>query len=214
MRETWGLSRRRVHCSKFSKNWKKCFYFLRISWTHAIYFDHGLPPPSTPPRSMPPPLPTQLFVFFLLLKPLKPNLCFLYSLWCAAFHWRVVYLLEPLSLEKTDPPPQPGPISHQWLLIQACELFHVGILSVLCMLSQSLWVNICNFSPVSRKLFPCSHLPPLALKIFLAPLLQWSLSLGRKGCNISVPFMSEHPTVSYSLYLDQKWILRYLQYTA
>lgn len=40
---------------------------------------------------------------------------------------------------------------------------------------------------VQRTLFPCRNPPPLALAIILFPLLQWSLSLGRRGCNIELP---------------------------
>ena len=55
-----------------------------------------------------------------------------------------------------------------------------------------------------QKIISLSHLPPLSLTIFLAPLWRGSLSFGRRDCNINVPFRAEHFTVPYFLYLDQK----------
>lgn len=56
-------------------------------------------------------------------------------------------------------------------------------------------------------LFPCRQLPPLTLAIFLCPktisVSQWSLNLGRVGCDIHFSFGIEHSLVSCSLYLNQ-----------
>lgn len=52
-----------------------------------------------------------------------------------------------------------------------------------------LWVHLYNCPVVS---FGCYHPPPLALTIFLCPLPQWPLSLGRKECDLGVPFGAEH----------------------
>lgn len=74
---------------------------------------------------------------------------------------------------------------------------------VLCMLSQS-WVLMCSHSAV-----PWGH----CLLIFnnssgylpFHHLLQWSLSFGRRGCKIHVPFRTEHSVVFYFLHLGWLW---------
>lgn len=44
---------------------------------------------------------------------------------------------------------------------------------------------------VSGKELPCSQAPCLDLAVFLCPLLQWSLSLGGRGCDTDVPSAKE-----------------------
>lgn len=43
----------------------------------------------------------------------------------------------------------------------------------------------------------------MALKIFLPPLLQWSLSLEAGEYDIDVPFVAEHSINNYSLHFEQ-----------
>lgn len=73
-----------------------------------------------------------------------------------------------------------------------------GLLQVLCMLSQLLWVIV--------QLHCCGHPLTLVLPIFLPPFPPWVLSLRRKGYEIDVPVRTGHPTVSYSLHIDQLWL--------
>lgn len=48
---------------------------------------------------------------------------------------------------------------------------------------------------IQKTQFPCSYPPPLDLKTFLSPLPSRSLSLGRMGSDIYVPFMLDHSAV-------------------
>lgn len=71
--------------------------------------------------------------------------------------------------------------------------FHPEILSVLSLCRpcscypQLLLVHMCNCSAVSRiSLSTYIHLLPLALRIFLTPLLQWSLSHVWKECDLDI----------------------------
>lgn len=54
---------------------------------------------------------------------------------------------------------------------------------VLCMLSWSLWVSVCNWPLVSTNYYFC-HPPSMALTIFHSPLSQWSFNLGGWDCSI------------------------------
>lgn len=56
-------------------------------------------------------------------------------------------------------------------------------------------------------LFHYSPPRPLALTIFLSPLLQWFPNFGwGEGCDIHVPLGVEHNTATYSLYFYQLWV--------
>lgn len=63
----------------------------------------------------------------------------------------------------------------------------------LCTLSQLFWVFIPCY--IWGTLFGFS----LCFWIFPPRLPQWSLNLGRIGCDTDAPFRDEHPKVSYSL---------------
>lgn len=79
------------------------YYYLRILY-NVIWSCF-----STPPRSTPFYLPTQLCVFPTPTH-VKFNLCYLYILGCGAFHWSMANLPETTPLKKTD---SPSPRSHQ-----------------------------------------------------------------------------------------------------
>ena len=49
-------------------------------------------------------------------------------------------------------------------------------------------------------------IPKLPDLIFLTPLSKWSLSLRCQGCVFDLSTGSGHPTVSFSLYVDQLWL--------
>lgn len=53
------------------------------------------------------------------------------------------------------------------------------------------------YSGIQMTLLPCVHLPLLDLTIFPRPLLQLSLSFGRRRCDIGVPLRVEHSTASF-----------------
>lgn len=71
---------------------------------------------------------------------------------------------------------------------------------VFCILSQLLQIVYLPYY-IQKTLLPCGHPQPLAFNIFLLLLPQCLLSLGRGGCNICVPFRTDHSTVSHSLHL-------------
>lgn len=82
----------------------------------------------------------------------------------------------------------PSPITNVWSsgwgflpisLLHVDPFFWLQLTKVLCMLSQPLQVHMYNCLIAFRRQFPC-HLLPQALRIFLLPLLQWLLSLGRR----------------------------------
>lgn len=66
----------------------------------------------------------------------------------------------------------------------------------------------CAAALLCRNYFLCSHPPPLALTLFLSPLLQGILRQQKEGCDIDVLFMAEFPAILSSLYIDQSWVLR------
>lgn len=57
----------------------------------------------------------------------------------------------------------------------------------------------------SRRQFHCFYLP-LALRTFLPPFSQLSLSLGQRHCNIDFPFRAELAAIFYPLHVDQLFI--------
>lgn len=59
-----------------------------------------------------------------------------------------------------------------------------------------------------RNYFLCSHPPPLALTLFLSPLLQGILRQQKEGCDTDVLFTAEFPAILSSLYIDQSGVLR------
>lgn len=74
--------------------------------------------------------------------------------------------------------------------------------SSLCMLWLQLLSQALHVCVKSRK--HC-HAPSLALRIFLSPLLQWTLSLGRRVCDTNMPFRGEHSATPHFLHLDRLW---------
>lgn len=88
------------------------------------------------------------------------------------------------------------------------DFIWLELVQVLCVLSQLLWVHMCNCLPwyIRKTLFHCGHPLSLALTVFLLTLAQLPLSLGRRGWDTDVPFRVKHSEVFYSLYLDQLWV--------
>lgn len=89
--------------------------------------------------------------------------------------------------------PFPALVKCQWLLSLRWDFvpfspsldFFVCFEStqILCRYSQSLWVHLYSW--------PCHHPPPLVPTILPPPFHQRLLSLGKKRCNIDVPFRVE-----------------------
>lgn len=81
------------------------------------------------------------------------------------------------------------------------ELAHV-----LQMLSQLLWINVCNVLYRSQKtLLVCHQSLPLALSIFPLLLSRWSQSPGQKRCEIDWTFHTKNFVVSFPWNFDQLW---------
>ena len=72
-------------------------------WT--MYCDHIHLPPPTPPRSIPPPLPTSRYVTFVLhfFRVIKSNLCCPYALGCMTLRGHMLDLLEDKCFLKSRP---------------------------------------------------------------------------------------------------------------
>lgn len=116
-------------------------------------------------------------------------------------HWNVVNLPEVILLQKMASPfpsSYQGNSSSAWSGMQCshflefCEVAWLKFTQI-----RACWHNCREFvCVVQRTLFPCRNPPPLALAIILFPLPQWSLSLGRRGCNIDLSRRS----LMYSIY--------------
>lgn len=77
---------------------------------------------------------------------------------------------------------------------------------VLHMLSQLLWINVCNVLYCSQKtLLVCHQSLPLALSIFPLLLSRWSQSPGQKRCEIDWTFHTKNFVVSFPWNFDQLW---------
>lgn len=71
----------------------------------------------------------------------------------------------------------------------------------------SMWVHVCTHPIMFGKHYFAVVIHYLqALTMFLLPLLQWHLRLGRRECNTDGLFNTEHSTVSYFLHVKQLWI--------
>lgn len=140
----------------------------------------------------------------------KSNLWYPYILEFVAFYWNVVSLPVVTFLKLTLSPssyqlpivPQSGAglpahlSSPCWdfCLIRACTwLVHAVIAAVSACVDQPSCVWKTLFLVVIK---PSKSYPSL---------LQWSLSLWRRGSCRHVPFRAGHFTISYSLHLDQLW---------
>lgn len=114
---------------------------------------------------------------------------------CVVSHWSTIDLQQGTLLEKTVVPSRSWqlPIAPQLrvdFVPNSLSLLGFGLAWVLCVLSQPPWVRTCCCPTVSRGIFPCKHLLPLALILFWLHLPQWSLSLGRRACGVYVPFLA------------------------
>lgn len=86
-----------------------------------------------------------------------------------------------------------------------CIFFWLKISQIFYMLSQLLWICMCNFPAVFRK---CSFLlfnNHLWLFQSLC-LLKWFLSFERRGYNMDVLFRADNPQISHSLHLGKLWL--------
>lgn len=115
---------------------------------------------------------------------IKYNLCCLCTFECVGFHCSVVQLPGETPLQTTHSPPPTAGNYQQFLLllfsdggsfclpVPLCrDLVWLELIQVLSILWKLLLVHMCTNSAMSRKhCFPCSHLLPLALRLFLPSL--------------------------------------------
>lgn len=140
-----------------------------------------------------------LFITYLTLCHLKKkstesNLCCPYTLECTG----VWLTCKKDHTKKTE---FPSPRSYQFAESSSIRGSSSSP-SSLCVLwlqflSQALQVRV-----KSRKL---CHSPSLALSILLSPLLQRTLSLGRRVCDTNMSFRDERSATPYLLHLDRLW---------
>lgn len=136
--------------------------------------------------------------------------------------WYVVDLPGVTSLKKTDslsPSSYQMPVAPQ-LVVGVCghlplpcwDSLCLEFVQVLYLLSQPLWLLICNYPVchVGKTPFPWHYPPPQALTISLSPLLRISLSI---GCREYDPFRAEYSTVPYFSLYGQVESLHYLPST-
>lgn len=112
------------------------------------------------------------------------------------FHWRKLTFPSHTEMPMA---PQLGVGLRSILLPPYWHLVWVKPVQVLCVLSQSLWIDICISPLVSgRYCFPGDiDSPPLTFGIFPPPPLHRSLSLeGRGLIKTSIPFRAEGSRVS------------------
>ena len=106
---------------------------------------------------------------------IKFNLCYSYICECLVFHWIAAGLPVTLLISKT-------------IYFSPCR-------DLVCL--ELAWCNnLCKFVFVAVILFlenavPCTHSLPIALKVFLIPLLQASLSLENREYSIDFSLGAE-----------------------
>jgi hypothetical protein len=207
--ETWGLCRRRVHCTIFSKNRKMFLFSENFINTHSTFQSYS-PSSPMPLRSMLSSLPTQFCIFFVIFKIYQAQFVLSIYSWMCGLPLECGWPSRTHILKENWPSPLSR--SHKLSIVP-----HPGV-GICVHLPSLCWDSVYLVHSVTTtfvssyvQLFSCvqkiislSHLPPLSLTIFLAPLWRGSLSFGRRDCNINVPFRAEHFTVPYFLYLDQK----------
>lgn len=74
------------------------------------------------------------------------------------------------------------------------------LMQVLCILWQSLWVDVCKCPAVYGKYCFLSHSPPLTFTIFPLSFPQWSMILWRRVNDIYVSFGVDHSAVCHYVY--------------
>lgn len=95
---------------------------------------------------------------------------------------------------------------YTYLLSQCWNSVWLELAQVLHMLSQLLWINVCNVSYCSQKtLLVCHQSLPLTLSIFSLPLSRWSQSPGQRRYEIDCTFHPKNFVVSFSWNFDQLW---------
>lgn len=112
------------------------------------------------------------------------------------FHCSLINLSGATLLEKINflSPSYQLPIApilsklgfHVQIHFSCWYLIWLGLVWVLCMLSNPFWVNVSRC--VWKTLFPCSHTPCLALKWFLSTLWERNLNHVKRERMIYIPF--------------------------
>lgn len=162
-------------------------------------------PNSSPNKPLPLPLPSHTTIEFSTFFLSHQVQVVLHKyLWEWGQAWYVVDLPGVTSLEKTDslsPSSYQMPVAPQLVLgvcghlpLQCWASVWREFVQVLCVLTQPLWLLICNYPVchVGKTLFPWCYPPPQALTISLSPLLRISLSVGCEEFDAYVPFRAEY----------------------
>lgn len=114
------------------------------------------------------------------------------------FHWNVLILPVAILIKKTDSP-FPAAISCPQLIDYVKGFIFISCLYAGICLD---WISIRLVHSVSTisvgfcllclvTLYPCIHSLPPAVTVILCSLLQWSLSLEKRGCNINFPLKTK-----------------------